>query len=141
MKEYRNTSDKTLHMRAESLKPGEESSLEDCTDAEISSFVERGYLEEVGSGTESTSADKESEEDEAISERERRLAEDDYDEELVENAKKLEGIGDSKAKDIGLDFESWEEFRENVSEEYLKDLGLREDQVEANLEKHIDRIE
>jgi len=141
MNSYKNTSNKTLHFRAESLKPGEESELEDSTDGEIENFVEKGYLEEVGSGTESTSADEESEEDEGLSERERRLAENDYDEELVKNAKKLEGIGDSKAEDIGLDFESWEEFQENVSSEYLEDLGLREDQVEANLEKHIDRIE
>lgn len=141
MTTYKNVSNKTLHLRSESLNPGDKSELEDSSDAEIENFLEKGYLEEVGSGAESTSADKESEEDEGLSDREKRLAEDDYNEELVEKAQKLEGIGESKAKDIGLDFENWEEFKENVSEEYLSDLGLREDQVEANLEKHIDRVE
>jgi hypothetical protein len=141
MKEYRNTSDKTLHMRAESLKPGEESSLEDCTDAEISSFVERGYLEEVGSGTESTSADEESEEDEGLSEKERKIAETDFSEEFLGKLQKLEGIGDKTSKEVALDFEDWEDFKDGVDSVYLDEKGLREDQIEANLEKHIPQIE
>lgn len=135
MSKYKNTSNKTLNFRSEKLEPGKESELKKADDSEIENFVERGYLEEVGSGAESTSASQK------LSEKERKLAEADLDEELMENVKKLEGIGDSKAKDIGLDFDNWEDFKQNVSREYMEELGLREDQINANLEKHMDRIE
>jgi len=137
---YENVSRKTLKLPSKSVEPGEKVEKTDLNKNDIESFEARGYLEEVegssqedetASAPEGSSGGESGKQDEEDSSDDIREPSDEF----VEKLQKLEGIGGAKAQKIGRDWDSWSTFRDNVDEEYLKDQGLREDQIGSNLKK------
>lgn len=132
---YRNKSSKRLYMNSEELKPGEESDLEEASEAEIDNFKAMDYIEEVeedndeeqASTAESDSGQEDEEGDEITDEEIESEA-------FLDLLRQLEGVGDQKAKEIAEDWEDFEHFKENVDFKYLRDKGLREDQVNSNMQ-------